>query len=404
VDAAARLASSNVPGIIARYNALSPGERLGVIVPAYDAGLRVALLESGARHTATKEDGGWRLDIRRGASPAQGSIPGLHHLVAEGASLWVAERAQRVARIDIETRRAVCVRAVAHKASHLALQGGRLFVADPGANEVIALRAGDLSEIARWPAPGMPQLPLASDDGVVCVTGGATGTLTVAWPGGHGYRVRTLEVGASPHDPCLDAGGEHVFVPCAGESAIVKVRLSDAAIVGRTSVGDGPSHLARHPDGTRVYSANSWDGSVSCFSSDGETLAQTPSGGGAHAIDVSPDGRFVYVANFFDDTLAVFDALSLERRAVLPTEAYAHGLDVSPDGRHVVTTGFCSDRLRIFSGFELEEMHSVEAGFGSSHTAFTADGAAWVGCSVADHLARIDLASLRREIVTLTPN
>ena len=395
---------TGVASIIARYNALSPGERFQASVPAYDAGLRVALLESGARHTATEEHGGWRLDIRRGASPAQGSIPGLHHLVADGASLWVAERAQRVARIDIATKRVVARKAVARKASHIALQGGRLFVADPGADEMIALRAGDLSEIARWPAPGMPQLPLASDDGIVCVTGGAAGTLTVAWPEGAGYRSRSIAVGASPHDPCLDASGEHVFVPCAGESAIVKVRLADAAVVGRAAAGDGPSHLALHPDGRRLYSANSWDGTVSCLSVEGERLAQAASGGWAHAIDVSPDGRLVYVANFLDDTLAVLDAGSLACVALLPTEAYAHGLDVSPDGRHVVTTGFGSSRMKIFGAADFGRTHEFEVGLGSSHTAFTADGAAWVACSVADHLARIDLSSMNCEIVTLTPN
>jgi sugar lactone lactonase YvrE len=404
VDAVTRLTANSIPAIVARYNALSPGERFEVIVPAYDAGLRVALLESGARHTATKDDGGWRLDIRRGASPAQGSIPGLHHLVAEGESLWVAERAQRVARIDLETRRAACVRAVARKASHLALQGRRLFVADPGANEVIALRADDLSEIARWPAPGMPQLPLASEDGIVCVTGGATGTLTLAWPSGSGYRAKTIDVGAFPHDPCLDGAGEHVFVPCAGESTIVKVRLSDAAIVGRIAVGDGPSHLALHPDGTRLYSANSWDGTVSCFSAAGKALAHARSGGWAHAIEVSPDGAFVYVANFLDDTLAVFDTLSLEPVAVAPTEAYPHGLDVSPDGRHVVTTGFASSRLKIFSAADSSRTEIIEVGLGSSHTAFAGDGSAWVACSVADHLVRIDLATMQSEILTLTPN
>ena len=384
--------------IIERYNAAQPGSRFEARVDELGPGLRMWLLEAGARHTATREGDGWRLVVERRASPAQGTIPGLHHLLSDGESLWVAERARRVARVDVASRRTLASRSVARKASHLAFKSGRLFVADPGANEMIALRADDLSEIARWPAPGMPQLPLATEEGIVCVTGGATGTVTVAWPANGGYRAHTVAVGIAPHDPCLDASGEHVFVPCAGESTIVKLRLADAAIVGRAPVGEGPAHLALHPDGTRLYSANSWDGSVSCISIDGERLAQAPSGGWAHAIDASPDGALVYVANFLDDTLAVFATATLERVATLPTEAYAHGLDVSPDGRHVVTTGFCSSRLRIFSG---GETRTVEVGLGSSHTAFPGDGSAWVGCSVANHLARIDLASMQSEIVRL---
>ena len=390
--------------IIDRYNAAPPGTRFEARVDELGPGLRIWLLEAGARHTATREGDGWRLMLERRASPAQGSIPGVHHLVSDGESLWVGERAQRVARIDAGSKRMLVRRAVARKASHLALQGGRLFVADPGANEMIALRAADLAEIARWPAPGMPQLPLATPEGIVCVTGGATGTVTIARRKGGGYRAQTVKVGAAPHDPCLDAVGEHLFVPCAGESAIVKLRLSDGAIVGRAAVGDGPSHLALHPDGTRLYSANSWDGTVSCISSEGRPLAKAPSGGWAHAIDISRDGAFVYAANFLDDTLAVFDSTTLARVAVLTTEPYAHGLDVSPDGRHIVTTGFCSDRLRIFRADDLSRVASIEVGLGSSHTAFPADGSAWVACSVADHLARIDLASLESEIVVLDPN
>lgn len=390
--------------IIDRYNAAPPGTRFEARVDELGPGLRMWLLEAGARHTATRGRDGWRLVVERRASPAQGTIPGLHHLVTDGESLWVGERAQRVARIDAGSRRTLARKAVARKASHLALQGERLFVADPGANEMIALRASDLCEIARWPAPGMPQLPLATPEGIVCVTGGGTGTVTIARPKAGGYAVQTVNVGLAPHDPCLDAAGEHLFVPCAGESAIVKLRLSDAAIVGRVVVGDGPSHLALHPDGTRLYSANSWDGTVSCLSTEGKRLAQAPSGGWAHAIDVARDGAFVYAANFLDDTLAVFDSATLARVAMLTTEPYAHGLDVSPDGRHIVTTGFCSDRLRIFDADDLHRLATVNVGLGSSHTAFPADGSAWVACSVADHLARIDLASLHSEIVVLDPN
>lgn len=390
--------------IIDRYNAALAGTRFEARVDELGPGLRMWLLEAGARHTATREAHGWRLEVERRASPAQGSVPGLHHLVSDGESLWVGERARRVARVDVQRKRVVASREVARKASHLALQGERLFVADPGADEMIALRAADLAELARWPAPGMPQLPLATPEGIVCVTGGASGSVTIAWPTGSRYRTKTVAVGACPHDPCLDARGEHLFVPCAGESSIVKLRLSDGAIVGRMTAGEGPSHLARHPDGLRLYSANSWDGTVSCLSTEGRRLAHATSGGWAHAIDVSPDGSLVYVANFLDDTLAVLDGATLARVATLTTEPYAHGLDVSPDGRHVVTTGFCSSRLRIFAAPDLLETRIVEVGLGSSHTAFPGDGAAWVACSVADHLARIDLRSTSAEILVLAPD
>lgn len=382
--------------IIERYNALAPGVRLEACVDAYSAGLKVWLLEAGARHGAKRlSDGAWWLTITRGLTPAQGSMPGVHHVVSDGDSVWTCQRGELVARIDAQTQQVVASGSVARKASHMALDAAakRLFLADSEADEVIALRAADLQVEQRWPAPGGPQLPLVSLDGIVCVTGPATGTLTIARPHADGYDAQTLAVGAYPHDPLLTQDGAHIFVPCAGASELVKVRLADGSVVGRCEVGDGPSHLALHPDGARVYSANSWDGTVTCVTVDGERAASAQSGRWAHAIDIAPDGRRVFVANFMDDTLAVFDAATLERVALLATDAYPHGLDVSPDGRYVIATGFASNCLRVFDAEALGEIARIEVGPGSSHTAI-AGKYAYVGCSVTDRVACIDLAEL----------
>lgn len=382
--------------IIECFNALDPGSRLEANVDAYSAGLKVWLLEAGARHSAERAgDGAWRLTITRGLSPAQGSVPGVHHMVSDGDSVWTCERGEHAARIDAHTQRVAAVSRVARKASHLALDAAakRLFIADSGADEVIMLRAADLKPEQRWPAPGGPQLPLVSRDGIVCVSGPANGSLTIARPQGNAYHAQTIALGACPHDPLLAGDGEHVFVPCAGDSVIFKVRLADGRVVGRFSAGDGPSHLALHPDGNRIYSANSWDGTVSCLTAEGERVASAESGRWAHAIDVTPDGRRVYVANFMDDTVAVFDAATLERVALLATDAYPHGLNVSPDGRYVIATGFASHYARVFDTGTQCELARIAVGQGSSHTAFAGEHA-YVGCSVSDHVACIDLATL----------
>lgn len=388
--------------ILAAFNASAPGTAFSAIVDSgnWTYGLRMWLLEAGARHHAQPEtDGSWRVSIERGSSPALVTAPGLHHLVsgADG-TIWTCERAERVLRIDGGKRRVVAAKAVARKASHLALHepSNRLFVADSDANEVIALRADDLSVVQRWPAPGGPQLPLASPEGIVCVTGGTTGTLTIAWPRDGGYHAQTIKVGSNPHDPLVSADGAFLFVPCAGAGELVKVRLSDAQIAGRIAVGEGPSHLVRTADGSRVYSANSWDGTLSCVTAEGEPVGSAPSGRWAHAIAASPDGRWIYVANFLDDTLGVFDAQTLARVALLPTEPYAHGLDVSPDGRTVVATGFGSNHVRVYDGRSHAELARIEVGQGSAHTAFTPDSrTAFIGCSVSDHAACVDLGEMR---------
>ena len=390
--------------IIAAFNASAPAKTFAARVDGdtWSIGLRMWLLEAGARHSAVQDgDGSWCMTIERGLSPALVSVPGLHHLVGgANGTVWTCERGQRVLRIDGGEKHAVTARAAERKASHLALHesSNRLFDADAevGGGEVIALRADDLSEVQRWPAPGNPQLPLVSADGIVCVTGGVTGTLTIAWPRGGGYHAHTIAVGANPHDPLLSEDGEFLFVPCAGSSELVKVRLGDAQIVGRIPVGDGPSHLALSIDGSRVYSANSWDGTLSCITADGEHVGSAISGRWAHAIAATPDARWVYVANFLDDTLSVFDAGSLERVAVLATDAYPHGLDISHDGRYVIATGFASNHVRVYDCGSHVEIARVEVGQGSSHSVYAPDcGTAFIGCSVSDHVACVDLAQMR---------
>jgi streptogramin lyase len=323
-------------------------------------------------------------------------MPGVHHvLAAPDGRAWTCQRGPLVARLDSRARQAVAVSAPLKKGAHLAFDAHEnlLLVADSAADEVLALDADDLHIVERWSAPGGPQLPIVSPEGVCCVTGGSTGSLTFARPRRGEYRVKTIAVGANPHDPLIAADGEHVLVPCMGSSEIVKVRLSDGGIVGRVGVGQGPAHMKGHPDG-RVYVANSWDGTLTCLSRDGVKLAEAPSGGWAHAVDITPDERFVWVANFLDDTVAVFDADTLARVALLETEPYPHGLDIAPDGKRAVVTGFASRHVRVFDTATWQLLARIEVGLGPSHTAFIAgtDGAL-VGCSVADHIACIDLAN-----------
>ena len=119
-------------------------------------------------------------------------------------------------------------------------------------------------------------------------------------------------------------------------------------------------------------------------------------------LAATPDERWLFVANFFDDTLAIFDADGLKRVALLETEAYPHGLGLSPDGRYAVATGFSSDSLRIYDARARTELARVEVGRGSSHIAFLGNFA-FVCCSVADHVACVDLEA-RSEVARITLN
>lgn len=383
--------------ILTTYSQLDPGARIEVWLDNLGAGLRMWLIEAGARHVAHRsDDGSWLVTVTRGLSPAQGKVPGLHHLEISHGMVWTCERAKKLACFDAASGDLVNSAEIAHEASHLTVdeQGKWVFVADPGSDTVLAVGADDFKVHDSWSAPGLPQLPLVTADGIVCVTGGATGTLTIARPKNGGWQDQTVKVGGLPHDPLVAPDGVHLFVPCAGDGTVVKVRLADGKIIGAYPVGGGAAHMSAHPDGSRVYSANTFDGTLTSLSPDGDILGAVQSGLWAHAVEAAPDGRHVLVANFFDDTVAVFDAYSLDRLALWESDGYPHGLDLSPDGRLAVVTGFSSDYVRVFDLESMTEKARVEVGRGSSHTAFTEQGqTAFVACSVDDHLARVDLAS-----------
>lgn len=381
--------------LLAAYNKLKRGEEIAVLVSSYAAGLRMGLIEAGARHAAQQTPSGdWRLTIRR-VSQSLSNAPGIHHVVAgRNGDLWTCERARRAARIDGAAGVVAAVREVATTASHLALDEAhdRLFIADAGGNALRCLRASDLMPLGQWDVPGSPQLPLVTVDGIACVTGGGAGVLGIVWPAAGASRAKLVDVGNGPHDPVALPDAHAVLVPCAGDGAVVRVSLADGTITGRFAVGDGPAHLAVHPDGTRIYVANSFDGTLACISPEGDLLGRVESGRWAHVPEVTPDGRLVYVANFFDDTLSVFDAATLERVATCRTDAYPHGLNISPDGNSVVATGFSADHVRVFDAADGKERWRIAVGEGSAHAAFLPDArTAFVGCSLSDHMAIIDL-------------
>lgn len=382
--------------VVAHYDALAPGERAEALLSDYPQHTRMWLLEAGIRHVPTRNsDGAWHLVFVRGLSPTLGKPTGFHHLAARSdGSIWACQRSPVVARIDGGTRRIAAVARPLKSGSHLALNDAadQVVVADPAAGELVSLRCSDLAVTHRWATPGGPQLPLVTPDGIVCVTGGATGTLTIVRPQAGGYITQTVEVGSTPHDPALSSDGQYAFVPCMGATDLAKVRLSDGAIVGRCTVGDGPSHAKADHRRKRIYVANSWNGTLAALDEDGSIIASVASGRWAHAVCLTPDGGQIWVANFLDDTVAVFDAATLKRVALLETEAYPHGLDISPDGRRAVVTGFAADYARIFEVPSGKLLARVEIGRGGAHTGFIDDsGVAVVTCSVADHLACIDL-------------
>ena len=382
--------------LLEAYDAAAEGERVTALLDDLRPALRMWLIEAGARHAIAEADAGTvRLVLVRARAPALTAAPGLHHIVSHpNGNLWAAGRDARVARIDGDSGEVAEIARVARKASHLAVDpsGRWLYLADFGGAELIVMDAGSLEVIARLPAPGGPQLPVSPAVGVVSVTGPGSGTVTIARKGRSGFSHRIVAVGAVPHHGATTTDGSHLLVACAGDGEVVKLDLDSGAVEGRIKAGAGAAHIAAHPDGARFYCANSFDGTLTAFSEDGEIFGTAPCGGWAHHPEVSHDGAHVFVANFLDDRVSVLDAATLARVGDLETEPYAHEIAISRDGQTLVLPGYGSDHIRLYDAATLELKSRIEVGASSPHAAFSRDGRwAYVTCSVDDHIARVDM-------------
>jgi 6-phosphogluconolactonase len=133
---------------------------------------------------------------------------------------------------------------------------------------------------------------------------------------------------------------------------------------GSLAPGDGPRHLAFHPDRRSVYVVNELSSSVTRFrySEPGkmerqETVsAVPPSFKGENTcaeIAVSPDGRFVYASNRGHDSVAVFrlnEATGeLEPSGHVSTRGKnPRNFTITPDGKWLIAANQDTHNLAVF--------------------------------------------------------
>ncbi|WDZ84972.1 lactonase family protein [Micromonospora cathayae] len=138
---------------------------------------------------------------------------------------------------------------------------------------------------------------------------------------GHGADPERQEH-AHAHMVSPDPSGGPTYVVDLGTDSVYRYdldaatgRLVPRAPRVRTHPGTGPRHLARHPDGRRVYLVGELDATVTAYDRDTDgglrERGRVPaSGRTGHVqpseIAVGPQGRVLYVANRGAGTLAVF--------------------------------------------------------------------------------------------------
>jgi len=133
---------------------------------------------------------------------------------------------------------------------------------------------------------------------------------------------------------------------------------------GRVTAGEGPRHLALHPNGRFAYVNTEMGLNVVAFSVDRngglkqlQSLPTLPAGADAKGastaeIFVRPDGKTLYVSNRGHDSLAVYSIAADGKLAllqhVLGVPATPRGFGLSADGRWLVCAGQKSGTLNAY--------------------------------------------------------
>lgn len=179
-----------------------------------------------------------------------------------------------------------------------------------------------------------------------------------------------------------DLGADKIF----GYSVDTDTGLGEQEIALSLKPGDGPRHIAFHPERSELFVINELSSTIVSASIDRETgkLTQidrksTLPGfyeGKSYCADIhcSADGKFLYATNRGHNSIAVFSVSEEGMLTLLQTESvrgdWPRNFTISPDGKFVLVANQRSDNITVFrinpdngmvtyTGQELKMSHPV---------------------------------------------
>lgn len=163
---------------------------------------------------------------------------------------------------------------------------------------------------------------------------------------------RTIDLGEfrRPHGAAfLPGSSTQLVLTSEVAQRVVLVDLDQGrAVADIPTNGRGSHMLGITADGSRVYTANISDGSISEIDLPRRAFVRTlPVGRLTEGIAVAPDGSTVWVGSNQDGTVSVVDTRSWTVATTLPGFGVPYRIGISPDGRLAVVCDPQGNRIHI---------------------------------------------------------
>ena len=254
--------------------------------------------------------------------------------------------------------------------------GGRVYVADPGNNEVDVVNAATRTVVASVPVPDGPYGMAVTPDGeTVLVTRRATDKVSLISTGSNTV-MGQVTVGNGPTDVAVSADGSRAVVVNGAANTVSVITLSSSTVAAPVPVGAAPYGVAMDPVTGTAYVSSFGADNVSLLNTANTVTDTIPVGGGPVAAGQSRDGTVLFVAEYGASKLATVKLSNRTVTAELGVGNQPIAVAVSPDGSRVATANFTSGDVTVMAAAPRAVTDSATAVKGEKATgngAVTAD-------------------------------
>lgn len=186
----------------------------------------------------------------------------------------------------------------------------------------------------------------------------------------------TVDVGDSPIAIAVSPDGSRVYTANINDASISVIDAATNTVIDTIAVGVAPSSVAVSPDGSRMYVTHLIGFSISVIDLITNHVIDTIPVGSfqVRAVTVSPDSSTVYTASTFDDLVSVLDATTNAVTATIPVGSMPVSVAVSPDGGTLYTANENGHSVSVVSTATNTVVGTIPVGARPSDVTLSPDG------------------------------